>query len=119
MAQFTRTDLNQYDHDSKPYYFGITLGINSPRFQTEMHPRFLQNDSVFTAEPNNSFGFAIGLLATGRISDRFQVRFNPQLLFFERNIIYRLKYPDGGQTKVLKTSRICFCYFSHPGQISI
>ena len=59
------TDLNLYDHDSKPYYFGITLGVNSPRFQTEMHSRFIQNDSVYTAEPNNSYGFGLGLLATG------------------------------------------------------
>jgi Outer membrane protein beta-barrel domain len=103
MAQLSKTDLNLYDHDSKPYYFGITLGINSPRFQTEMHSHFLQSDSVYTAEPNNSYGFGLGLLATGRLSDRFQVRFNPQLLFFERNITYRLKYPDGSETHIQKT----------------
>ena len=102
MAQYVNTDLNLYDHDSKPYYFGITIGSNFPRFQTEMHPVFLQNDSVYTAEPNYSFGFSLGLLATGRISDRFQIRFNPQLLFFDRSITYHLKYPDGGETKVNK-----------------
>ena len=96
-------DLNLYDHDSKPYYFGITLGANLARFQTELHPRFLQYDSVFVAEPANSGGMTLGLLATGRISNRFQIRFNPQLMSIERSIIYKLKYPDfDGETNVTK-----------------
>lgn len=106
MAQrnFDRYEWNLYDHDTKPYYFGITLGLNSARFHTQMHSHFLDNDSVYTAEPTTSYGFGLGLLATGRISDRFQLRFNPQLLFFERNILYNLKYPDGtASTKVTKT----------------
>jgi hypothetical protein len=100
----TRTDLNLYDHDSKPYYFGITLGANLARFNTELHPRFLQYDSAYIAEPMNSGGFTLGLLATGRISDRFQARFNPQLMFIERSIFYKLKDPDPieGVTDIIK-----------------
>lgn len=96
-------ELNLYDHDSKPYYFGITLGANMSRFQTELHSKFLDNDSVYIAEPVNSNGFALGLLATARLSDRFQLRFNPQLLFTERSIFYKLKHPEGGQTDITKT----------------
>ena len=102
-AQLYRQDLNLFDHDSKPYYFGITLGANLARFQTELHTRFLEYDSVYIAEPINSGGFTLGLSATARISDRFQVRFNPQLMFIERNIYYKLKYPDfDGQTDITK-----------------
>ncbi len=96
-------ELNQYDHDSKPYYFGITLGANMSRFQTSLHSKFLSNDSVYIAEPENSKGFALGLLATTRLSDRFQLRFNPQLMFTERAIYYKLKHPEGGQTDISKT----------------
>jgi hypothetical protein len=96
-------ELNLYDHDSKPYYFGITLGANMSRFQTGLHSRFLENDSVYIAEPENSKGFALGLLATARLSDRFQLRFNPQLMFTERNIFYKLKHPEGGATDITKT----------------
>ena len=96
-------DLNLFDHDSKPYYFGITLGVNLARFQTELNPRFLQDDSVYVAEPVNSGGFTLGLSATGRLSSRFEARFNPQLMFIERNIYYQLKYPDlDGETNVTK-----------------
>jgi hypothetical protein len=87
-------DLNLYDHDSKPYYFGITLGVNLARFQTEQHARFIQYDTVLVAEPINSGGFTLGLSATVRLSNRFEARFNPQLEFIERNIFYKLKYPD-------------------------
>lgn len=96
-------ELNLYDHDFKPYYFGITLGSNMSRFNTELHSKFLQDDSVYIAEPKNSRGFALGLLATARLSDRFQLRFNPQLMFTERNIYYKLKHPEGGATELDKT----------------
>lgn len=101
-AQLT-VEQNQPDHDSKPYYFGITVGINLARFQANFHPRFMQDDSVLVAEPANAGGLSLGLLATTRISDRFQFRFNPQLMFMERNIFYKLKYPDiDNQTEVVK-----------------
>jgi Outer membrane protein beta-barrel domain len=103
IAQFGQKELYLLDHDAKPYFFGITLGGSSARFQTEMHPRFLQYDSVYVAEPLNSGGLALGLQATLRLSDRFQLRFNPQLMFVERNIFYRLKHPDfDGKTDVTK-----------------
>jgi hypothetical protein len=108
-------EMYLYDHDSKPYYFGITLGVNLARFHPQMHSQFLQNDSVLVGEPANSGGFALGLLATGRISDRFQLRFNPQLMFFERSIIYKLKYPDGGSTDA--TKRVESVSVSFPIQI--
>jgi Outer membrane protein beta-barrel domain len=96
-------EQNQPDHDTKPYYFGITIGINLARFQTNLHPRFMQLDSVMVAEPTNAGGLALGLLATARISDRFQFRFNPQLMFLERNIYYKLRFPDiDNQTEVVK-----------------
>ena len=97
IAQFSnaqQNDLNLPDHDSKPYYFGITLGVNLSRFQTEFHPKFLQDDSVYVAEPLNSGGFSLGLSATTRLSNRFEFRFNPQLVFTERNFYYVLKYPE-------------------------
>jgi hypothetical protein len=97
-------DWNQWDHDSKPYYFGITLAGSMSSFHTHLHSRFLADDSVYIAEPNNSGGFGLGLLATARLSDRFQLRFNPQLAFTARGIYYNLKHPDNeGMTNVTKT----------------
>jgi len=106
-AQYSpsRIELNLSEHDSKPYYFGITIGGNSSRFHTSFHPAFLRSDSVLVAEPNNTGGASLGLSATVRISDRFQFRFNPQLFFVDRSIKYVLRYPDPAsynQTEVVK-----------------
>jgi hypothetical protein len=102
-AQMYRQDLNLTDHDSKPYYFGITLAGNLARFQTELHSRFLEYDTILVAEPINSGGFALGLSATARLTDRFQLRINPQLMFVERNIFYKLSEPDpDGLTDITK-----------------
>jgi hypothetical protein len=86
--------LFQEDHDSKPYYFGISLGISKATFHTHLHPSFLEQDSIMVAEPLNNGGFNLGLLATLKLNNRFELRFNPQLMFTERNIQYTLKYKD-------------------------
>jgi hypothetical protein len=81
-------------HDAKPYYFGISLSSGSSRFQTELSSRFLNQDSIMVAEPVNAGMAALGLLATARLTNRFEIRFNPQLMFTERSIAYNLRYPD-------------------------
>jgi hypothetical protein len=87
-------DLYQEEHDNKSYYFGITLATNLARFQTHLHSYFLTQDTVLVAEPANAGGFALGLSATFRLTNRFETRFNPMLAFMDRNISYTLKYPD-------------------------
>jgi Outer membrane protein beta-barrel domain len=102
-AQYSMVEQNQPDHDAKPYYFGLTIAVNLARFHMHFHPKFLEDDSVFVAEPVNSGGLTLGLMATARLSDRFQLRFNPQLMIMERNIFYKLKHPDvDNQTEVVK-----------------
>lgn len=93
-AAQAQTDLNLHEHDNKAYYFGITLSTNLSRFQTELHPSFLQQDSILVAEPTNAGGLALGLLATTRLTNRFEARFNPVLSFMDRSIQYNLRYPD-------------------------
>src|SRR5215217_2457559 len=82
------------EHDTKPYYFGITLAGSNNRFNTELHNQFLNQDSVLVAEPLNSGGFALGLLATARLTHRFEARFNPMLMFADRSLYYKLRFKD-------------------------
>ncbi|HEX6332930.1 MAG TPA: outer membrane beta-barrel protein [Flavisolibacter sp.] len=86
--------LNMEDHDQKTYYFGITLGLNQAYFQTHHDASFLAQDDIRVIEAMKNGGFALGLLATTRLSNRFELRFNPQLMFTERNIYYKLSQPD-------------------------
>ncbi|MDB5207391.1 MAG: PorT family protein [Flavisolibacter sp.] len=91
---YAQRDLNMEDHDYKAYYFGISLGFNRGSFHSELHPSFLAQDSILTAEPTWSAGFNLGLSATARLTKRLELRFNPQLIFTERNIQYNLRYPE-------------------------
>ena len=87
-------ELNLAEHDFKPYYFGISLGLNQSRFHTTPHGNFLEQDSILTAESVQSLGFNLGLSATLRLSSHLELRANPQLYFLDRPIQYNLKYPD-------------------------
>lgn len=93
-AAQAQRELNMEDHDYKPYYFGISLGLNRGSFHSELHPYYLTQDSILTAEPTWTAGFNLGLSATARINKRLELRFNPQLIFSERNIQYNLRYKE-------------------------
>ncbi|RTL59623.1 MAG: PorT family protein [Sphingobacteriales bacterium] len=93
-SSFAQREINLPDHDAKPYYFGITLSFNSSYLHALHHPQFLQSDTIMVAEPRNAGGFGLGLLATTRISDRFELRINPQLIFASKNIRYVTRH-DG------------------------
>jgi Outer membrane protein beta-barrel domain len=87
-------ELNRLDHDEKPYYFSIIFPISQNRFLMSHDPRFLQYDSVMAVQPQNTFGWGLGLKFTYRLSDRFELRTNVfELLFVDKTINYTLKYP--------------------------
>ena len=93
-AGFAQRELNLLEHDAKPYYFGISLGMNQSRFRTSPHPNFLEQDTILVAESVQAPGFNLGLSATLRLGSHLEIRANPQLYFLDRPIEYQLKYPD-------------------------
>ncbi len=82
IVQYThaQSPLYRLHREEQTYYFGITLGYNSSYLQSSKSNNFLLNDSILLAEPGSSGGISMGLLATARLSDHFQVRANPQLI---------------------------------------
>ncbi|MFD2922136.1 porin family protein [Terrimonas rubra] len=114
-AQFREPNLP--NHDEKPYYFGITLGGNMSSFRTSLHSRFLQDDSVYVAEPNNNGGLSLGLSATLRLANRLETRFNPQLIFMNRSIRYVTKYPEGVENSTNNVKNIESILVSFPLQL--
>ena len=73
-------ELYRRYHDDLVYYFGLTLGYNTSTLHISKSAQFLQSDSIMVAEPGSSGGIAMGLMATARLSDHFQIRVNPQLI---------------------------------------
>lgn len=95
--------LYREEQDQKPYYFGLSLSAVYSRFQIEHHPSFLQQDSILVAEPGNTPGISLRLVAALNLTNRFELRFNPGLIFTDRPILYKLNpaYPgdiDQGYT---------------------
>jgi hypothetical protein len=74
------SELNRPDHDNLPYYFGITIAYNSSTLHPTKNAQFLQQDSILSVEPGSSGGLALGMLATLRVSNHFELRANPQLI---------------------------------------
>ncbi|MBO9730387.1 MAG: PorT family protein [Chitinophaga sp.] len=94
-----QTNMNMIEHDAKPYYFGITLAANQSYFKLEHSPAFLASDSTMVAEPLKTMGFNLGLLANARLTEHFDLRFNPQLIFASKNLYYRDTYPKQQDTE--------------------
>ena len=110
-AQFK--ELNRPDHDQLPYYFGIYLAYNNTYLHPSKSYKFIQDDSVLTAEPGASGGVALGFLATFKLTDRFEFRLNPNLVIGGAKFFtYTLKNPAPGedltQKKTLPSSIFTF-----------
>ena len=73
-------DIYRRTHDDLLYYFGLTLGYNYSYLHITKSAKFLESDSILSAEPASIGGIAMGLMATVRMTDHFQLRINPQLI---------------------------------------
>jgi hypothetical protein len=94
-SQLRRGGLNLPDHDSKPFHFGINLGMNKSHFSFTHHPMFLNQDSVMVIESINSTGINLAWLVNINLSQHFDLRTYPlNLTFSEKAFEYALTYPD-------------------------
>jgi len=106
-------ELNRPEHDNLPYYFGIYLAYNTTYLHPSKSYKFLQDDSILTAEPGSSGGVALGFLATLNLNKRFELRLNPNLVIGgSKYFSYTLKNPRQGealeQKKTLPSSIFTF-----------
>jgi len=103
-------ELNQEDHDDKPYHFGINIGYNQSHFNFTHSPRFLQYDSVLDVESVNNPGINMAWLVNVRISNHFDLRVHPlDLTFSEKAFLYTQKYdPETSVTKKVQSITLSF-----------
>lgn len=81
-------NYNFRDFSAKPYYFGITLAVNSSRFTPYRSEDFIFSDSIRVVESLNGPGFNLGIITNLKIGQYFDFRFLPTLSFAERNLQY-------------------------------
>lgn len=108
--------LNRPGHDDMSYYFGLQLGYAGMDFITNKHPKFLLDDSIYSAEPGASGGFSVGFIATKKLNTHWQARVAPQLILGgARSFTYHLKYPNASQTEFYKKN-LTSTFLSFPFQ---
>jgi Outer membrane protein beta-barrel domain len=112
-AQFDQKPIYREEREFKPYYFGLSLGYASATLHPSKSTYFLENDSILTAEPGKSPGYSVRLMATARLSRRFELRFNPGLILgIDRAFTYTLGsrelYEEPVVTKTIQSNIATF-----------
>ena len=94
-SSFAQREIYREEQDTKLYYFGLSLSGVYSRFQLEHDPSFLRQDTILVAEPGNTPGISLRLVAALNLNNRFELRFNPGLIFSDRPILYKINraYP--------------------------
>lgn len=116
ISGFSQREINRENHDNLPYYFGIYLAYNNTFLHPTKDMRFLQNDSILTAEPGASGGVALGFLSTFKLSDHWEFRLNPNLIIGgARYFTYTLNNPAPGEGSTEKKT-LPSAVFSFPAQ---
>jgi len=99
-----RVGINMPDHDDKPYYFGITFGVNYSVYQISYTSAFANTDTFKRIQPRWQPGFNLGLIGTLRLSRFVDLRFVPALAFTEKQIDYEYGIPnDSAVTKNIES----------------
>jgi len=88
-AQKARGSYNYREFQSKPYYFGITLGYNSSDYKLFHSEDFIRNDSVFSTQVDRDPGLDLKIVTNLKVGEYIDVRFLPGLAFAGRSIMYK------------------------------
>lgn len=82
--------LNMPEHDNKPYYFGITFGVNFSTYRIRYNKSFTETDTFKSIQPKYSPGFNLGIMGNMKVNKYFDLRFIPALSFAEKRIIVNM-----------------------------
>jgi hypothetical protein len=88
IAQAGKGNYNFFEFQQKPYYFGITLGLNNSSFTPFRSEEFIFSDSIQAVQAIKGPGFNLGIVTNLKIGDYFDFRFLPTLSFGERKLLY-------------------------------
>lgn len=105
-------NMNNRDYDSKPFYFGITIGLNSSQYKIFHDDFFVQYDSIKEITPLWRPGFQLGIAANLRLTNFVDVRTIPSFVLREKAVRYR--FPIEGRADSVHTNAFESILFSWP-----
>jgi hypothetical protein len=93
---------NLEKYDKSRMKFGFLLGINRTDFKVVRADNLHQSDSILLLEPKGQSGFNLGIISDFKIIDNLHIRFVPELAFSQRDIRYKVLYPNNNLPYVTK-----------------
>ncbi|MBL7765955.1 MAG: PorT family protein [Chitinophagaceae bacterium] len=82
--------MNNPEHEDKPYYFGISLGINTSQYKLSHSQYFIESDSVTNITPLWKPGFQLGIMGNLRLSGFVDLRACPSFVLREKGLRFSL-----------------------------
>ncbi len=79
---------NLPNYDNRRLHYGFLIGMHSSAYRVKYSDAFLANDSLHSITAPNSFGFSLGLIANLRLADYLDLRFLPEVVFYENSLNY-------------------------------
>lgn len=83
--------MNNAEHDDKPYYFGITLGVNAAQYKVSQSKYFTDFDTIMGITPLWRPGFQLGILGNLKLSRFIDIRTIPSFMLREKALQFTLK----------------------------
>lgn len=88
-------NYNYFEFQKKPFYFGISLGINSSGYRINHSKNFVANDSINVAESDRGPGFHLHIITNMKIGNHFDFRMLPGFSFAERSFEFTSAINEG------------------------
>ena len=102
-ATAQRHVMNMAEHDQKPYYFGLTFGVNFSEYRISYKESFASTDTFKRIQPGWGPGFNLGLMGNLRLNKRIDLRFVPSLSFSEKKLSFNTPQGDSLQDRSIES----------------
>ncbi len=79
------------EHDEKPYYFGISLGLNAAQYKIAPAKYFTDYDTIKNITPLWKPGFQLGIMGNLRLSSFIDARAIPSFMLREKGLRFTLQ----------------------------
>lgn len=107
-----RGNYNYREHQSKDYYFGITLGYNTSSYKLFYSDEFVAENGILGTKVNREPGLDLKIVSNLKVGEYIDVRFLPGLAFAGRSIDYSY-----GQNQPPQQRKISSVFAEFPVQV--
>lgn len=99
-------NYNFRDFQKKPYYFGMTLGLNNSGYRINHSDFFINNDSIRISEASSGGGFVLAGIVNLKLGDYFDFRALPGFAFSNRG--FEFTYREEGDFRKRSVESVFF-----------